>query len=100
MLFRSNRFLEKHPHGVAISAATGDGIPALLAELSTQLRPVREFVIVSVPHEKSGVIARLHEVGQVIERRYYGKTARFKVRIPPQHHAEFAEFITKEVHAD
>jgi hypothetical protein len=32
-------------------------------------------------------------VGQVLERRYLAKTAKFKARIPPQHHAEFAEFI-------
>src|SRR5690349_10679320 len=38
------RFLERHPHGVAISAETGDGLPALLQELSSQLRPIREFM--------------------------------------------------------
>jgi hypothetical protein len=48
-----------------------------------------------VPHEKSGVIARLHEVGQVIERRYDGRTARFKARIPPHFHSEFAPFIVR-----
>jgi hypothetical protein len=37
----------------------------------------------------------LHAVGQVVERRYTGKTARFKVRIPPHHHAEFAPFIVR-----
>jgi hypothetical protein len=28
-----------------------------------------------------------------LERRYLAKTAKFKARIPPHHHAEFAEFI-------
>ncbi|MFO1487132.1 MAG: GTPase HflX [Verrucomicrobiota bacterium] len=91
-----NRFLEKHPHGVPISAFTGDGIPTLLSELSTQLRPVREFVELRIPHEAAAVIARLHKVGQVVERRYTGKTARLKARIPPQHHHEFAKFIVEE----
>jgi GTPase len=89
------RFVEKHPHAVAISAAKGTGIPALLAELGTQLRPVREFVELKIPHEEAAVIARLHKVGQVVERRYTGKTAKFKARIPPHHHAEFAEFIVE-----
>lgn len=89
------RFLERHPNAVAISAVSGDGLPALLAELGTQLRPVRELVELKIPHEKSAVIARLHKVGQVIERRYNGKSARFKARIPPHHHAEFAEFIVE-----
>jgi GTP-binding protein HflX len=87
------RFLEKHPHGVPISATTGEGVPALLAELSTQLRPVRELLELRVPHEQAAIIARLHEVGQVVERRYTGKTARLKARIPPHFHHEFAKFI-------
>jgi len=88
-----NRLREKHPHAVAISAATGEGISNLLAEIGTQLRPKREFLELRIPHEQSAVIARLHKVGQVVERRYNGKTARFKARIPPHHHSEFAAFI-------
>jgi GTP-binding protein HflX len=93
------RLQEKFPHAVAISAATGEGIPSLLAEISTQLRPKREFLELRIPHEQSAVIARLHKVGQVIERRYSGKTARFKARIPPHHHAEFAAYIVRDAQA-
>jgi GTP-binding protein HflX len=91
-----NRLQENHPHAVAISATMGEGIPSLLAEISTQLRPKREFLELRVPHEQSAVIARLHQVGQVIESRYRGPQARFKVRIPPHHHAEFAAFIVRD----
>jgi GTP-binding protein HflX len=89
------RFMEKHPHAVAVSAIKGTGISALLAELGTQLRPTREFVELKIPHEAAAVIARLHKVGQVVERRYTGKLAKFKARIPPHHHAEFAAFIVE-----
>jgi GTP-binding protein HflX len=92
-----SRFQERHPQGVAISAMTGEGIPALLAELGSQLRPIREFIELSVPHEQSGVIARLHEVGQVVERDYSGETARFKARIPPHLREEFAPFFVREL---
>lgn len=88
------RFMEMHPHGVPVSAVTGDGIPALLSELGTQLRPVRDYLELEVPHDRSSVIARLHEVGQVIERNYKGRIARFKARIPPHHRHEFAAFVT------
>ena len=84
---------EKHPQAVALSATTGEGLPALLAEIGSRLRPEREFVQVAVPHERADVLARLHEVGQVVERRFYAKTARLKVRLPPYHHREFASFI-------
>ena len=82
----------------AFAATTGQGVPALLDELSSALRPVREFVDLAVPHDNSAVIARLHEVGQVIERNYEGECARFKARIPPHLHTEFAHFIVPENH--
>jgi len=91
------RFLERHPHAVAISATTGEGIGSLLAELGSQLRPSREFIELAVPHEQAGVIARLHEVAQVVERNYRGRLAKFKARIPPHLRGEFAPFIVKEL---
>jgi GTP-binding protein HflX len=90
-------FLERHPHGVAISATDRDGIPALLEQLSSELRPIRDFLELAVPHENSGVIARLHEVGQVVERNYEGALARFKARIPPHLREEFAPFFVRDL---
>ena len=90
-----NRLREQYPNSVAISARTGEGIAPLFAELGTQLRPIREFLDLRVPQEKAAVIARIHAVGQVVQSRYSGKNARFKVRIPPHLHAEFAQFIVE-----
>jgi GTP-binding protein HflX len=87
---------DKYPHAVSISAKSGEGIEPLLAEIGTQLRPVREFLDLRVPQSEAAVIARLHAVGQVVESRYSGKTARLKVRIPPQLHQEFAAFVVEE----
>jgi GTP-binding protein HflX len=92
-----SRFTERHPHGVAISAETGEGLPALVAELGSRLRPLREFLELAVPQDQSGVIARLHEVAQVVERRYHGTTARIKARIPPHLHDEFARFVVRDL---
>ena len=89
--------LERYPNGVAISATTGDGVPALLAELGSQLRPIRDFLELAVPHDQAGIIARLHEVGQVIERNYEGDTARFKARIPPHLREEFEAYFVREL---
>ena len=91
----SGALREKFPNSVAISAKTGAGIAPLLAELGTQLRPIREFLDLRVPQEKAAVIARIHAVGQIVSSRYTGKTARFKVRIPAHLHAEFAAFIVE-----
>jgi GTP-binding protein HflX len=94
-----NRLRERFPHAVAISAATGEGIASLLSEIGTQLRPKREFLELRVPHEQAAVIARLHQVGQVISRSYRGPAARFKARIPPHYHDEFAPYIVGEAQA-
>lgn len=91
------KYLEQYSNAVAVSAMTSQGIPELLAELGTQLRPVREYVELSVPHGESAVIARLHEVAQVTERDYDGASARFKARIPPHFHAEFEEYIVRQL---
>ena len=86
---------EKYPHAVSISAKTGEGVEPLLAEIGTQLRPIREFLDLRVPQEQAAVIARIHAVGQVVASRYGGKNARFKVRIPPHLHEEFAAFVVQ-----
>ena len=91
------RFLELYPHAVGISAIEGKGLPELLDELGTQLRPVRDFIELSVPHDRSDVIARLHDVGHVVERHYSGEQARFKARIPPHLHEEFAPYILRDL---
>ena len=94
-----NRNLERYPNTVAVSATTGQGFPELLAELGSQLRPARELVELKVPHSEPAVIARLHAVGQVVERDYNGDSARFKARIPPHLHSEFAPFIVQDLRA-
>ena len=89
------KFLNQYPNSVGISARTGEGLPALVHELGTQLRPSRELLDLKVPHGASAVIARLHEVAQVLERDYDGKLARFKASIPPHYRAEFAPYIVR-----
>ena len=91
------RMLAMHHPSVGISALTGAGIQEFLNALGTQIRPIREFLRLDVPHHESNVIARLHAVGQVLERDYEGETARFKARIPPHLHSEFAPFIVEEI---
>lgn len=91
-----DRFTERYPHAVPVSALTGEGVAELLAELGSALRPIRELLELEVPHEHAAVIARLHSVSQVLDRDYEGPNARFKVRLPPHLHAEFARFIVSD----
>jgi len=61
--------------------------------LGAMLRPVRDFLDLSIPHESSAVVARLHAVAQVVERDYSGDTARFKARIPAHLRNQFESYI-------
>ncbi len=85
-------YTDRFPKSVALSARTGEGMPELMAELSTMLKPVRELVELAIPHSESAVIARLHAVAQVVERDYEGDCARFKAHLPPYLRAEFAPY--------
>ena len=92
----AKRYTTEYENSIVVSAKTGEGFDTFMAELGKQLRPVRQMVELSIPHSKSNVIARLHEVGQVLERNYDGAEAVFKALIPPNHLAHFESFITAE----
>jgi len=89
--------LAEHPGAVAISALTGEGLPALMEELGTRLRPVRDYLELEVPHHQAAVMARLHEVAQITEKHFLPEAARFKARIPPHLRMEFRPFIVREL---
>ena len=91
------RFLERYQGAVAISAKTGAGLSTLLAELGNRLRPIRDFIELVIPHHEASTIARLHTVGQILERRYEGEGAWFKARIPPHLRTEFEPFIRRDL---
>jgi GTP-binding protein HflX len=93
----AEQFRARFPQAVAISATTGEGLPVLLAELGSLLRPQRDFVELRVPHKNAAVISRLYAFGQVVEHDYDGQSARFKARIPPHLHREFEPFIVAEL---
>ena len=92
----SKRFTDQYSNSIAVSAKTGEGFDELMAELGEQLRPIRKMVGISIPHSKSDIIARLHEVGQVLERNYDGDEAMFKALIPPNYLDYFEQYLTNE----
>jgi GTP-binding protein HflX len=87
------RYLQQFPHGVGISATTGEGIPQLMQELGSQLRPQRDLLALKVPYKDSAVVARLHAVSQVVEERFEGNNVRLKVHLPPYLRADFDRWI-------
>ncbi|MBX3734618.1 MAG: GTPase HflX [Verrucomicrobiae bacterium] len=92
----ASRLMPQFHHAVAVSARSGAGIPDLQAQLGVMLRPVRATMRLSIPHDAAALIARLHAVGQVLERRYDGDRAWFRAQIPPYVAHEFAHYQVPE----
>ena len=87
------RFLHQFPNAVGISATSGEGIPQLMQELGSQLRPHRDLIALKVPYKDSAVVARLHALSQVVEQKFEGSSVRLKVHLPPYLRNDFAQWI-------
>ncbi|MBM3845691.1 MAG: GTPase HflX [Verrucomicrobia bacterium] len=93
---RIRQFRERHPAAVAVSAKTGQGVDDLLAAIGAALRPIRQLLELQIPHSEAATIARLHEIGEVVECDYDGPQVRLKARVQPHHAREFAAFAAVE----
>ena len=67
----------------AISAATGEGIPGLLAKIDDAL-PVDPLVVVKLrlPAADGATLAMLHQFGRVLHTRYEGESCEVEAEIP------------------
>lgn len=60
-----DRVLRREPHAVAVSARTGEGIPAAIAAVEAELpRPRVEFTAL-VPYARGDLIDRIHKDGEI-----------------------------------
>jgi len=87
------RFSGQYPNSVFLSAKTGEGFGAFMDELGKQLRPARDLLDLVIPQDRTEVVARLHEIGQVLHLDYQGASTRMKVLIPPHQRNQFEGFI-------
>lgn len=65
-----------------VSAATGEGIPALESRLELFLNSRDDHVVLQVPFDRGDVVARLHEYGTVLSQEYTEDGTRVEVRLP------------------
>jgi GTPase len=75
--------LRHTPNSVAISAATGEGMPQLLAELETQLAAWRLRATYRIPAREAALVAEIHRVGHVLEIRYEEDDVIIRAHVPP-----------------
>ena len=82
-----------HPGAVAVSAVTGLGVAAMLAELAARLRAASEEVELVVPWDRGEVLAALHRHGEVLDESPGEAGMRVVVRLESAEAGRFAEFV-------
>ena len=96
--------LHHYPNSVAISAATGEGMAELYAEMEQQVKSWRLRVKLVVPNHLTALVAELHRVGRVLDVSYQDDKIVLTVHVPPQLQGKIKPYIVpdddEEFHGD
>ncbi|MFM7366065.1 MAG: HflX GTPase family protein, partial [Cuspidothrix sp.] len=79
----------RSPDAVAVSALTGEGLPALRAAIDARLSAQLVVIDAVLPPSDGAAIAWLHAHGEVLERQDADDAVRLKVRLSPMDRARF-----------
>ena len=82
-----------YPQAVFISAATGEGLPELLAIVAERLDEGRTVATFRVPHERGEIRNELHASGEVLEESFAEEGAVMVVRAPASLLHRFADYL-------
>jgi GTPase len=83
----------RHPDAVLVSAATGEGIPALIERIETEFARRLLEVELLVPYPQAGRLAELHEIAGDLEREDTADGVRVLARLPESVAARYAPFV-------
>jgi GTP-binding protein HflX len=82
------------PGSVAISAATGAGIPELLTAVGDRLRALARISEFVVPYERGDVLAALHRAGEVLVEVHGDRATRVRARLSDADAGRFSEYAS------
>ena len=77
------RLAERREGSLAVSAATGDGMEALLGAMGDRMRRVAREIELVVPWDRGDVLASVHREGQVLESTATEQGMRVRARMEP-----------------
>ncbi|WP_459612038.1 GTPase HflX [Corynebacterium urogenitale] len=78
---------------VFVSAHTGEGIEELETRLEVFLNSLDSHVKLHIPFTRGEVVARIHQLGTIIDEQYDADGTVLEVRLPTSVAAELAEFV-------
>jgi len=88
--------LHHFPNSVAISAATGDGMPGLFEEIEHQVKSWRLRVKLVIPNHLTALMAELHRVGRVLDVSYKDDAVTLTAHVPPQLQGKIKPYVVAE----
>ncbi len=88
--------LRDYPGSVAISAATGEGLPELFSEIESRLKAWRMRVKLVLPNHLTALLAELHRVGRVLDLSYRNNEIALTAHIPPQLQGKVGKYVVEE----
>jgi GTP-binding protein HflX len=77
---------------VAISAATGEGVDDLLGAVGSLLEGATTVVDLVIPYDRGDVVARLHEMGDVVDEDHVAAGTRLRVKLPKPDADRFLQY--------
>jgi GTP-binding protein HflX len=89
---RRAELAHRHPEALLISAATGEGVPALIDRIQVEFARRLFDVELLVPYEEGGRLAELHELAGDLEREDTPDGVRVSARLPASVAARYASF--------
>ena len=92
--------LHKHPHSVAISATTGEGMETLFEEIEHQVKSWRLRVKLVIPNHLTALVAELHRVGRVLDISYQGDKIALTAHVPPQLQGKIKPYMVADDEGD
>jgi GTP-binding protein HflX len=85
--------LGEFPDTHAISARTGEGVPALLARVQEVLEEAMVPVSVEIPYQRGDLVDLFHKRGLVLEETHSGQGTHIQGKIPAPFVPRFQEFV-------
>ncbi len=88
--------LHKYPGSVAISAATGEGMPQLFQEMEHQVKSWRLRAKLVIPNHLTALVAELHRSGRILDTSYQGDTVTITAHVPPHLQGKIKPYIVAD----
>ncbi len=91
----AKRLVDRHPGSVAVSAAAGTGIEALLTAISDRLRAMTTVVALEVPFARGDVLAEIHREGEVLSEEAGPAAMEVLARLDDAGRSRLSEFVVE-----